>query len=139
MPAGKQTQIVDKIQTIKNLETEGRPAVMENLLKIIRQFNEERDWEQYHSPKNLAMALSVEVAEVVEHFQWLNQTQSRSVEPSKKEEIKDEIGDILIYLVNLADKLGIDPIRAALDKIEKNRSKYPVELSKGNALKYKDY
>jgi len=112
---------------------------MENLLTIVREFNRERDWEQYHSPKNLAMALSVEVAEVVEHFQWLNQTQSRSMEPSKKEEIKDEIGDILIYLVNLADKLGIDPIQAALDKIEKNRMRYPVRLSKGNALKYREY
>ena len=112
---------------------------MENLLMIVREFNRERDWEQYHSPKNLAMALSVEVAEVVEHFQWLNQTQSQSVEPSKKEEIKDEIGDILIYLVNLADKLGIDPIQAALDKIEKNRKHYPVRLSKGKALKYREY
>lgn len=112
---------------------------MENLLKIVREFNRERDWEQYHSPKNLAMALSVEVAEVVEHFQWLNQTQSRSMELSKKEEIKDEIGDILIYLVNLADKLGIDPIQAALDKIEKNRKNYPVKLSKGKALKYREY
>ena len=112
---------------------------MENLLKKIRQFNKERDWEQYHSPKNLAMALSVEVAEVVEHFQWLNQAQSRSLEPAKKEAIKDEIGDILIYLVNLADKLDIDPIQAALDKIEKNQKKYPVKLSKGKALKYKDY
>ena len=111
---------------------------MENLLQIVRKFNKERDWEQYHSPKNLAMALSVEVAEVVEHFQWLNQAQSRSLEPSKKEEIKDEIGDILIYLVNLADKLDIDPVRAALDKIEKNRRKYPVNLSKGNALKYNE-
>ena len=111
---------------------------MENLLQIVRKFNKERDWEQYHSPKNLAMALSVEVAEVVEHFQWLNQAQSRSLEPSKKEEIRDEIGDILIYLVNLADKLDIDPIRAALDKIEKNRKKYPVRLSKGNALKYNE-
>jgi len=112
---------------------------MENLLKIIREFNSKRDWQQYHSPKNLAMALSVEVAELVEHFQWLNQAQSRSVEPAKKEEIKDEIGDILIYLVNLADQLDIDPVQAAFDKIEKNRKKYPVNLSKGNAFKYKEY
>lgn len=111
---------------------------MKNLLEIIRAFNEERDWEQFHSPKNLSMALSVEVAELVEHFQWLDQKQSKSPEPSKKEEIKDEIGDILIYLVNLADKLEIDPIQAALDKIEKNRKNYPVELSKGNAAKYKE-
>ncbi len=112
---------------------------MKNLIETIRKFNLERDWEKFHSPKNLAMALSVEVAEVVEHFQWLNQTQSRSMELSKKEEIKDEIGDILIYLVNLADKLDIDPIQAALDKIEKNRKNYPVKLSRGKALKYKEY
>ena len=110
--------------------------VMKKLLEIIRAFNRERDWEQYHSPKNLSMALSVEVAEVVEHFQWLDQNQSKSIPSSKKEEIKDEIGDILIYLVNLADKLGIDPVQAALDKIEKNRKNYPVELSRGNAAKY---
>ena len=85
------------------------------------------------------MALSVEVAEVVEHFQWLNQAQSREMNPSKKEEIKDEIGDILIYLVNLADKMDIDPIRAAFDKIEKNRKKYPVKRSKGKAIKYNEY
>ncbi len=112
---------------------------MENLLKIIREFNRKRDWEQYHSPKNLAMALSVEVAELVEHFQWLNQAQSRSPGPSKKTEIKDEIGDILIYLVNLADQLDIDPVQAAWDKMEKNRKNYPVKRSKGNALKYKEY
>ncbi len=85
------------------------------------------------------MALSVEVAELVEHFQWLNQTQSRSIELSKKEEIKDEIGDILIYLANLADKLDIDPIQAALDKIKKNQKKYPVKLVRGNALKYSEF
>ena len=112
---------------------------MKTLLELIRAFNRERNWEQFHSPKNLAMALSVEVAEVVEHFQWLDQNQSKSLEPSKKDQIKDEIGDILIYLVNLADKLDIDPIQAALDKIEKNRVNYPVELSKGNAAKYKGY
>jgi NTP pyrophosphatase (non-canonical NTP hydrolase) len=112
---------------------------MKNLLEIIRVFNKERDWEQFHSPKNLSMALSVEVAELVEHFQWLDQKQSKSPEPSKKEKIKDEIGDILIYLVNLADKLDIDPIQAALDKIEKNRKNYPVALSKGNAAKYREY
>jgi NTP pyrophosphatase (non-canonical NTP hydrolase) len=109
---------------------------MDRLLKLIRAFNKERDWEQFHSPKNLTMALSVEVAELAEHFQWLDQKQSASPGPSRKAEIKDEIGDILIYLVNLADKLDIDPVQAALDKIEKNRKKYPVELSRGSAAKY---
>ncbi|MDA8139511.1 MAG: nucleotide pyrophosphohydrolase [Desulfobacteraceae bacterium] len=112
---------------------------MHALIDKLRQFAQERDWEQYHSPKNLAMALSVEVAELVEHFQWLTQEESRNLSPEKREKIKEEIGDVLIYLVNLADKLGIDPVEAAHEKIEKNRMKYPVAKAKGNALKYSQY
>ena len=96
---------------------------MKELTEKIRNFAKERDWEQYHSPKNLAMALSVEVAELVEHFQWLTQEESFKVADNRHEQIKDEIGDILIYLVNLADKCGIDPLKAAHDKIEKNKVK----------------
>ncbi len=109
---------------------------MQKLIEKLRQFANERDWEQYHSPKNLAMALSVEAAELVEHFQWLTQAQSYDLGPDKHAKIKDEIGDVLIYLVNLADKLGIDPIRAAHEKVEKNRINYPVEKARGNAGKY---
>lgn len=111
---------------------------MQALKTKLREFAQERDWEQYHSPKNLAMALSVEVAELVEHFQWLTQTESRNLSPDKRDRIKDEIGDILIYLVNLADKLGIDPVQAAHSKIEKNRVNYPVNKARGNADKYTD-
>ena len=112
---------------------------MKMLRDMLREFNSERDWEQFHSPKNLAMALMVETAELLEHFQWLTQEQSHHVSSAKQEEIKEEIGDILIYLVNLADKLGIDPLEAAKTKIDKNRKKYPVSQSRGKSLKYKEY
>ena len=112
---------------------------MEKLLKIVREFNSERDWEQYHSPKNLAMALLVEAAELAEIFQWLNQKESFQIAENKREAIKDEIGDVLIYLVNLADKCGIDPLKAAHDKIEKNRTKYPAKKVRGRHCKYNEY
>lgn len=112
---------------------------MESLMKKIRVFNSERDWEQYHSPKNLSMAFSVEVAEIAEHFQWLTEEQSRSLSDEKAAEIRDEIGDAMILLMNLSDKLGVDPIAAAEQKLEKNRQKYPVEKARGNAKKYKEH
>ena len=112
---------------------------MEDLVQKLREFAKERDWDQFHSPKNLSMALSVEVAEIAEHFQWLTQEQSKNLDPAKLAELKDEIGDVLIYLIRLADKLGIDPINAALEKIEKNGKKYLVEKVKGKSLKYTEY
>ena len=108
---------------------------MHELIKKIRKFRHERDWDQYHSPKNLAMALSVEVAELVEHFQWLTQEQSRKLTDDKLDQVRDEIGDILIYLANLSEKLDIDPVQAAHDKIEKNQIKYPAEIFKGKHSK----
>lgn len=111
---------------------------MKNVIEQLRQFAEERDWDPFHSPKNLAMALSVEVAELVEHFQWLTEEQSYVKDPQKLEEIKQEIGDVLIYLARLADKLGIDPMRAATDKIKINRQKYPAETVRGSAKKYNE-
>lgn len=104
---------------------------MDKLIKKIRQFRDERDWDQYHSPKNLAMALSVEVAELAEHFQWLTQEQSHDLSVKKRSKVKEEIGDIMIYLASLADKLGIDPIEAAHQKTEKNQAKYPEETVGG--------
>ena len=112
---------------------------MEDLIQKLRVFAEERDWDQFHSPKNLAMALSVEVAEIVEHFQWLTEEQSGKLSSEMLIRIKDEIGDVLIYLIRLADKLGIDPIKAATDKIGKNKSKYPAHLVKGKSKKYSEY
>lgn len=109
---------------------------METLLEKLRTFVQERDWNQFHSPKNLAMALSVEASEIVEIFQWLTQEQSRRIEGEQLEKLKDEIGDVMIYLTMLADKLGIDPVEAAHNKIEKNRKKYPVDKARGKATKY---
>lgn len=109
---------------------------MEELKIKLREFAEERDWNQFHSPKNLAMALSVEVAELVEHFQWLTEEQSYIKDHEKLDEIKQEIGDILIYLTRLSDKLGIDPLKAATAKMMVNEKKYSVDKAKGNAKKY---
>jgi dCTP diphosphatase len=110
--------------------------VVENLSSSIRRFVGERDWEQFHSPKNLAMALSVEVSEIVEHFQWLTQEQSRNLPPEKLREVAQEIGDVMIYLIELSDALGVDPITAATEKVNANSSKYPVDLVRGKAAKY---
>ena len=112
---------------------------MDELIKKIRAFNKERDWEQFHSPKNLAMALNVEVAEIAEHFQWLTENDSTNLPPEKLNEVKEEIGDVMIFLLNLSDKLEIDPIQAASEKLEKNKLKYPVEKVKGKSLKYTEY
>jgi dCTP diphosphatase len=112
---------------------------LEDLKSAISAFIAERDWEQFHSPKNLAMALSVEVAEVVEHFQWLTEEQSRNLPPEKLAEVRKEIGDVMIYLTELAAKLGVDPIEAAKAKLEFNERKYPADLVKGKAAKYTEY
>jgi dCTP diphosphatase len=112
---------------------------MKNLVIKLRDFAKERDWDKFHSPKNLSMALSVEVSELVEHFQWATEQESFTFTGDKLGEIKDEIGDTLIYLVRLADKLGVDPLEAANQKLEKNKEKYPVHLVKGKSNKYKDY
>ena len=112
---------------------------MHELIKKIKKFREERDWNRYHSPKNLVMALSVEVAELVEHFQWLTQQESRNLPDDKLDQVRDEIGDILIYLTNLSEKLGIDPVQAAHAKIEKNQLKYPATIVRGKHSKYSEY
>ena len=109
---------------------------MKDLKQRPRTFAEQRDWEQFHSPKNLAMALSVEVAEVVEHFQWLTEEQRRNLPKEKLEEVETELADTLIYLIRLADKLEIDLLAAAQSKIEINERKYPVGKAKGSSKKY---
>ena len=102
-------------------------------------FADERDWDQFHSPKNLTMALSVEVAELVEHFQWLTEAQSRALPADTSREVADEIADIQIYLVRLADKLDIDIEAAVGAKLAKNAEKYPASRVKGRADKYTRY
>lgn len=102
----------------------------------LRAFTREREWDRYHTPKNLAMALIVEAAELAEHFQWLTAEESQSPQDGRREKIRDELADVLIYLVELADTLDVDLAAAARDKIGKNALKYPVEKARGNAKKY---
>ena len=109
---------------------------LEALREKLRDFARERDWEQFHSPKNLAMALCVEAAELVEIFQWLTEEQSRSLEPAARAAADEEIADVLLYLLRLADQLGIDPVAAAQRKLEANARKYPADKARGNARKY---
>ncbi len=112
---------------------------MQDLMKKLSMFAKERDWEQFHSPKNLSMALAVEAAEIMEHFQWLTEEQSRHLDQKTFEKVKEEIADTQIYLARLADQLGIDPITVANEKLIKNANKYPVEKAKGSAKKYTEF
>ncbi len=102
----------------------------------LREFAEARDWGQFHSPKNLAIALSVEASELLEHFQWLTEEQSRNLPDQKREMVADEVADVLIYTLQLADRLGMDPVAAAWRKLAANEKKYPVERAKGRSDKY---
>ena len=106
-----------------------------DLAQKLRNFAQERDWEQFHSPKNLSMALSVEASELVEYFQWLTEDESSSLEVDELAEVAAEIADIQIYLTRLADQLGVDIEDAVTKKLEVNASKYPVGKAYGNALK----
>jgi len=111
----------------------------DDLKRRLRDFSAARDWEQFHSPKNLAMALSVEVSEIVEHFQWLTEDQSKNLPKDKLAEVETELADTLIYLTRLADKLDIDLLQAASNKIKQNEIKYPAETVQGSAKKYTEY
>ena len=112
---------------------------LNTLKQRLREFAGARDWDQFHSPKNLSMALSAEVAEIIEHFQWLTEEQSNNLPQNKLAEVETELADTFIYLIRLADKLDIDLLAAAESKIELNEKKYPVEKVKGNAKKYTEY
>ena len=111
----------------------------ENLKIRFRKFADDRDWDQFHSPKNLSMALIVEAAELVEHFQWLTEDQSSSLEPKKLQEVETELADIQIYLIRLADKLNINLLDAINKKVIINEEKYPADKVKGSSKKYTEY
>ncbi|QXP85119.1 nucleotide pyrophosphohydrolase [Methylococcus sp. Mc7] len=104
----------------------------------LREFAAERHWDQFHTPKNLAMALAVESAELMEHFQWLTPEQSLAAEGDDdlRQAVAEEVADVAIYLIRLTDKLGIDLETAIQDKMQRNAEKYPVHLARGNAVKY---
>lgn len=112
---------------------------LESLRQAVAKFAQDRDWEQFHSPKNLVMALSVEVAELMEHFQWLTEQQASGLDAETLAQVTDEIADVQIYLVRLADKLGVDILAAAGKKLVKNAEKYPVEKSRGTSRKYNEF
>ncbi len=109
---------------------------LERLREQLREFAAAREWNQFHSPKNLAMALSAEAGELLEIFQWLTEEQSRSLAPEARAAASDEIADVLLYLIRLSDQLGIDPIAAAKRKILANADKYPVHKARGTSKKY---
>ena len=112
---------------------------LRTLQERLADFAAARDWEQFHSPKNLAMALSVEAAELVEEFQWLTDEQSRNLDADRRERVRLELADVFIYLLRMADRLDVDLLRAAADKIALNEQKYPAERVRGQARKYTDY
>jgi len=111
----------------------------EALKRRLEVFAEERDWDQYHSPKNLSMALIIEASELMEHFQWLTQEQSKNLLPEKLEEVEQELADIFIYLMRIAQKLDVDLFAAAQKKMDVNEEKYPSEIVRGSAKKYTEY
>ena len=112
---------------------------LKELRTRLQRFVDERDWQQFHSPKNLSMAMIVEAAELVEHFQWMTEQQSLQLTPEKKEMVSQEIADTFVYLLRIAEVLGIDLIDAANRKLEINALKYPVEKARGRNDKYTEY
>jgi len=112
---------------------------LDDLNQRLREFAQARDWEQFHSPKNMAMALIGEAGELIEHFQWLTEEQSYRLPPDKLDAVRLEMADIFIYLIRLSDRLGVDLMAAVEDKIALNEKKYPAEQVRGSSRKYNEY
>jgi dCTP diphosphatase len=110
-------------------------GIKEIIGKLLK-FRKERDWEQFHSPKNLAISISIEAAELLEHFQWVKESEILTFE--EKHEVAKELADIFNYVIMLAEDLGIDIVESSKEKIEENGKKYPIEKAKGSAKKYRD-
>ena len=114
------------------------PAI-EELKEKLKEFAKLRDWEQFHSPKNLSMAISVEAAELVEHFQWMTEKQSTELSPKRHAAVAFDMADIFIFLLRLADQLDVDLMEITKRKMELNNKRYPVEMVKGSSKKYSEY
>jgi len=112
---------------------------LEQIKAQLQKFADDRDWDQFHSPKNLSMALSVEASELVECFQWLTEAQSQNLSPEQLSAAIDEIADVQIYLLRIATKLNVNMLDAVNQKIKKNALKYPVDKVKGSSKKYNQY
>ena len=111
---------------------------IKQLQQTLTEFAQQRNWEQFHTPKNLAMALSGEVGELLEIFQWLTPEQSQQLSPEKKQHASEEIADVMMYLLRLADKCDIDVMQACQEKIQQNAAKYPINKCYGSAKKYNE-
>jgi len=109
---------------------------IQEIIEALRLFAAERDWDQFHSPKNLSIALSVEAGELLEHFQWMTEEESRSLSAKELQEVSDEMADVFLFLVRLADKLDVDLLTASRLKMELNAKKYPIEKCRGKSTKY---
>lgn len=114
------------------------PTSLQQLALRLQDFAQQRDWGQFHSPKNLASALIVEAGELLEHFQWLTEEQSRNLPADEKQAVAHEMADVLLYLVQMATALDVDLIEAANAKVEINGKKYPIDQARGNSRKYSD-
>jgi NTP pyrophosphatase (non-canonical NTP hydrolase) len=112
------------------------PDSIDDLSRAVRAFAEERDWTQFHSPKNLASALVVEAGELLEPFQWLSEEQSRALPPEKLQAVADEMADVLLYLVQLSSALNVDMLAATRAKLQRNATRYPAALARGTSRKY---
>jgi NTP pyrophosphatase (non-canonical NTP hydrolase) len=109
---------------------------IKNITEKIKEFRDERDWMQFHDPKNMAVSIILEASELLEHFQWKTTKEVEEYAKQNKDEIQDEIADIALYLFEMADNLGVNLLDAMKKKLEKNKKKYPIEKAKGNAKKY---
>lgn len=112
---------------------------IKQLTKAMSDFAKERDWDQFHSPKNLSTALAIEAAELMEPFQWLSPEASFQLDAAKREAVADELADVLLYTLRLAERLSIDLAAATWSKLQKNAAKYPADLVRGKSLKYDEY
>lgn len=114
-------------------------SYLDDLQQRLLMFAKERDWEQFHAPKNLAMALAVEAGELMEHFQWLSEGQSECLSDDKRQQVAYELADVFIFTLRLAERLGVDLPQVVEEKIRINEQKYPVEKVRGSAKKYTEY
>ena len=124
---------------MKTSDDNSQHVTVDELRHALRQFAAERDWDQFHSPKNLAMALTVEAAELLEHFQWLTEGTVAELPLETRALVREELADVLLYLVRLTDKLEVDLMQAAREKLELNARKYPAEQVRGSSKKYTEY
>lgn len=111
-------------------------ATIQDLKQILKAFVDERDWNQFHTPKNISMSIAIEAAELMEKFQFVTQEESKKLVETNRQEIQEEVADVLAYLLSFANACNIDLASAFEDKMKKNAVKYPIELSKGNHSKY---